>query len=233
MPGTIELILWSIFLMGLLKAYVLPFLAIITKTDFIWIPDWIGSPGGYLIAIYMGFIPFFGVLYFLLRGEKLKKRKPKLIHLIFMILMLFGAFFAPLERILIRGDSPQQVFSFLSDTLPSGLSFAFLIPFFKLEKEKRLLFFLLPFAFFYAAVPLGATIKILNPSISGLPTYEKPFWQDAWFWSDMIVNLGIGYFIFWALLREKKNIIYVLAIVAIIMTTLALQGFLVMRSQVK
>jgi hypothetical protein len=146
MPTAIELILWSIFLMGLLKAYVLPFLALITKTDFIWIPDWIASPGGYLIAIYMGFIPLFGVLDFWLRNGKLEKRKPKLFHLIFMILMLFGGLFAPLERIFIRGDFPLDVFRFLSDTPSSGLAFAFLIPFFKLEKEKRLLFFLLPFS---------------------------------------------------------------------------------------
>jgi hypothetical protein len=49
----------------------------------------------------------------------------------------------------------------------------------------------------------------------------------------MIVNLGVGYFVFWGLLKEKGNRIYVLAIVAIIMATLALQGFLVSRSQIK
>jgi len=72
-----------------------------------------------------------------------------------------------------------------------------------LEKEKKLLLFLLPFAFFYTTVPLAAAIKILNLSLSGLPTYEAPFYLGAWFWSDMIVNLGVGLFIFWGYFKRS------------------------------
>ncbi len=203
----LELILWSIFIIGLLKAYLLPALALLTGIEFIYIPGWISTPGiGHVMTIFMGILPIIGIFYFYISGKKLEKRKPKIIHFVYLILMLFGAFFAPLERIFIRGDSAAQEFWVLSDTLPSGLAFAFLVPFYKLEKEKKLLLFLLPFAFIYIGVPFAATAKILNPSLQGFPTYETPFYLDAWFWSDMIVNIGIGAFIFWCILKDKIKI---------------------------
>ena len=198
-----ELILWMIFLAGILKAYLLPAIALLIGIEFIWIPDWISTPGiGHGMTICMGILPIIGILCFYLRGRKLERRNPRAIHWVWLILMLFGAFFAPLERIFGRGDPASQVLWVLSDTLPSGLAFAFLIPFYRLEREKRLLLFLLPFAFFYLGVPFAATAKILNPSLSGFPHYETPFYLDAWFWSDMIVNVGIGAFVFWAVLRK-------------------------------
>lgn len=197
MGKKMELILWTIFIAGLLKAYLLPAIALITGIEFIHIPDWISTPGiGHAMTICMGILPIVGISIFYLRGGKLERREPELIHFTYLVLMLFGAFFAPLERIFVRGDSARQVLWVLSDTLPSGLAFAFLVSFYKLENEKKLLLFLLPFAFFYITVPLAAGIKILNPSLSGFPTYEAPFYLDAWFWSDMIVNLGVGIFIY-------------------------------------
>jgi len=202
----LELIFWAIFLAGIFKAYLLPAIALLTRTEFVWIPEWISTPGiGHAMSIFMGILPTAGIFYFYLSGKKLERRKPKAVHWIYLVLMLFGAFFAPLERIFIRGDFISQVLWVLSDTPPSGLAFAFIVPFYKLEKEKRLLLFLLPFAFFYIAVPFAATAKILNPSLSGFPTYETPFYSDAWFWSDMIVNIGIGSFIFWAFFRGGEN----------------------------
>ena len=205
MGKRIELIPWAIFIAGLLKAYLLPAIALITGIEFIHIPDWISTPGiGHGMTICMGILPIVGISIFYFKGGKLERREPKLIHFIYLVLMLFGAFFAPLERIFVRGDSARQVLWVLSDTLPSGLAFAFLAPFYKLEKEKRLLLFLLPFAFFYTTVPLAAAIKILNPSLSGFPTYEAPFYLDAWFWSDMIVNLGVGLFIYWSYFKKVR-----------------------------
>ena len=206
MGRKVEFVLWTIFIAGLLKAYTLPAIALLTGTEIISIPDWISTPGiGHVMAIFMGTLPIIGIFDFYLHGKKLEKRKPKIIHWIWLILMLFGAFFAPLERIFLRGDPFSQVLWVLSDTLPSGLAFGLLVPFYKLEKEKRLLLFLLPFAFIYIGVPFAAAVKILNPSLHGFPTYETPFYLDAWFYSDMIVNIGIGAFIFWAFLKFIVN----------------------------
>ncbi len=197
-----ELIFWAIFIAGLLKAYTLPAIALLTGIEFIAIPDWISTPGiGHGMTVCMGILPIIGIFYFYLRGGKLERRKPKFIHWVWLALMLFGAFFAPLERIFRRGDPVSQVLCNLSDTLPSGLAFAFLVPLYRLEKEKRLLLFFLPFTFVYLGCPFAAAAKILNPSLQGFPTYETPFYLDAWFYSDMIVNIGIGAFIFLALLK--------------------------------
>ena len=200
----LELILWSIFIAGLLKAYTLPAIALLTRIEFISIPDWISTPGiGHGMTIFMGILPIIGIFNFYFHGKKLERRNPKIIHWVWLFLMLFGALFAPLERIFRRGDPVSQVLWVLSDTLPSGLAFAFLVPFYKLEKEKKLLVFLLPFAFTYLGCPFAAAAKILNPSLQGFPTYETPFYLDAWFYSDMIVNIGIGTFIFWSFLKKK------------------------------
>jgi len=199
-----ELILWAIFIAGMLKAYLLPAIALLIGIEFIAIPDWISTPGiGHGMTICMGILPIIGIFHFYVRGGELERRNPKTIHWLWLILMLFGAFFAPLERIFLRGDSASQVLWVLSDTLPSGLAFAFLVPFYKLEKEKKLLLFLLPFAFTYLGCPFAAAVKILNPYLQGFPTYETPFYLDAWFYSDMIVNIGIGAFIFWSFLKRK------------------------------
>ena len=121
-------------------------------------------------------------------------------------MMIFSAFFAVCERIFIRCHPVSQVLWVLSDTLPSGIAFGLLIPFYKLEKEYRLLLFFIPMAFFYFGTPFAGSARILNPSLSGLLFYETQFWLDAWFWSDAIVNVGWGVFVFWALLRGMRNI---------------------------
>lgn len=198
------ILLLIIFISGLLKAYILPEIAMLIGREFIWIPDWVSAlPSGHFIVIFQGIIPFVGVLDFFIRGGRLEKRKPKIFHILFGILLVIGGFLAVFERIFIRKDPPIQVFSTLSDTLPSGLSFGLLIPFYKLEKERRLLLFLSSIAFFYLTVPVVATVKILNPTLKGLPTYESPFWLDAWFWSDMIVNVGVGVFVFVSLFKKR------------------------------
>ena len=199
-----EVVLWSIFIAGLLKAYTLPAIALLVGVEFISIPDWISTPGiGHAMTISMGILPIIGIFDFYLHGKKLKRRNPKAIHWIWLFLMLFGAFFAPLERIFRRGDPASEVLWTLSDTLPSGLAFAFLVPFYKLEKEKRLLLFFIPFMLTYLGCPFAAAAKILNPSLSGFPTYERPFYLDAWFYSDMIVNIGIGAFVLWAFIQSS------------------------------
>jgi len=173
--------------------------------EFIWIPDWVSTPGlGHVMVIFMGILPLIGIFDFYLRGNMLERRRPTLAHIVFSILIVFGAVFAVCERIFIRGDSVFNEFWKLSDTLSSGIAFGLLVPFYKIEKEKRLLLFLLPFALIYLGVPFAAAVKILNPSLSGFPTYEQRFWLDAWFWSDMTVNVGIGAFILWSLLRKQK-----------------------------
>ncbi|MCD6590919.1 MAG: hypothetical protein J7K72_03015 [Candidatus Aenigmarchaeota archaeon] len=200
-----EVTLWVIFLAGLLKAYVLPEIALLVGKEFIWIPDWVSAPySGHLIAVFMGFLPVAGVADYFFRRGHLERRKPRTLHLVFGVLLITGAFLAVCERIFVGGDSLFSVFWTLSDTPFSGLAFGLLIPFHRLEKEKRLLLFLSTFAFFYIGVPFAAAAKILNPSLSGLPSYNPPFWLDAWFWSDMIVNIGVGAFIFWALLKKGK-----------------------------
>ncbi len=199
----LELILWTIFIAGVLKAYLLPAIALVTGIGFIHIPDWISTPGiGHAMTVCMGILPLVGIIDFYSRGGRLERRKPKKIHLLFLVLMFLGALLAPLERILVRGDEVSQVLWTLSDTLPSGIAFGLLVPFYKLEKEKRLLSFLFFFALTYITVPAAATVKILNPSLSGFPTYETPFYLDAWFWSDMIVNIGVGVFLIWSILNE-------------------------------
>jgi len=200
-----ELTLWAIFIVGILKAYLLPAISLLIGIKFIHIPDWISTPGiGHVMTIFMGVLPLISILNFYLHGGKLQERRPRIIHWIYLALMIFGAFFAPLERIFIRGNAMHELWV-LSDTLPSGIAFGLLIPFYKLEKEKKLLLFLLPFAFFYLGVPFAAAAKILNPTLKGLPTYETPFYLDAWFWSDMIVNIGAGFFIFWGYFRRENS----------------------------
>jgi len=60
-------------------------------------------------------------------------------------------------------------------------------------------------AFFYFGAPFAGIARVLNPSLSGLPHYEKTFWLDAWFWSDAIVNVGWGAFVFWALWKLGRK----------------------------
>ena len=205
----IELILILIFVAGILKAYLLPAIALLSGIEFIWIPGWISTPViGQIMTISMGVLPLIGIVNFYLHEGKLEKREPRLVHWIYLTLMLFGAFFAVGERIFIRIDSLFQVLWVLSDTLPSGVAFGLLIPFYKVEKERRLLLFFLPLAFFYVGAPFAGIAGILIPQffgsfVAGLPQYQTPFWLDAWFWSDAIVNIGCGAFVFWALLKNK------------------------------
>jgi len=199
----LELLLFAIFIAGILKAYLLPAIAILIGVEFIDIPDWISTPGiGHVMTICMGILPLLGIFDFYLRGNELERRKPKTVHLIFAVLMIFGAFLGIGERILIRGDSVSRTLWVLSDTLPSGIAFGLLVPLYKIEKEKRLLLFFILMAFFYFGAPFAGIARVLNPSLSGYPHYEQKFWLDAWFWSDALVNVGWGGFVFWALLKE-------------------------------
>ncbi len=204
-PGRrLELILWAIFIAGILKAYLLPAISLMMDIEFIDIPDWISTPGiGHVMTVCMGVLPLAGVIDFYSRGKRLERRKFKKIHIVYAVLMIFGAFLGVGERILLRGHSLSHTLWVLSDTLPSGIAFGLLVPLYKIEKESRLLLFFLPMAFFYLGAPFAGIARVLNPSLSGLPHYEKAFWLDAWFWSDAIVNVGWGAFVFWALWKLR------------------------------
>ena len=209
MGRQLELVLWSIFIAGILKAYILPAIALAIGVEFIDIPNWISTPViGHIMTFCMGFLPLAGIVDFYIHGKKLERRKPGKIHIVYAVLMVFGAFLGVGERILLRGDSISRVMWVLSDTLPSGIAFGLLIPFYKIEKERRLLLFFAPMAFFYCGAPFVGISRILNPQLplsGGYPQYEQQFWLDAWFWSDAIVNVGWGAFVFWALWRIRKR----------------------------
>jgi len=206
MGRELEVLLFSVFVAGILKAYLLPAVALITDTDFIHVPDWISTPGiGHVMTICMGILPLIGIIDFYLRGGKLERRKRiKRIHWVYGALMVLGAFLGVGERVLLRGDPISHSLWVLSDTLPSGIAFGLLVPLYEVEKERRLLLFFAPMAFFYCGAPFAGIARVFNPSLSGLPSYEGAFWLDAWFWSDAIVNVGWGGFVCWALYEHWR-----------------------------
>ena len=77
MGKRMELIPWAILIAGLLKAYLLPAIALITGIEFIHIPDWISTPGiGHGMTICMGILPMVGISIFYFKGENSKGENP-------------------------------------------------------------------------------------------------------------------------------------------------------------